>query len=129
MDREVILELTEHEVVTDYARIRDVARALGPRVSLAVDDAGAGYASMRHILELHPSTIKVDLGIVRGIDGDPARQALVAGLQFFAEQVGCIVVAEGIETEAERATLAKLGVGHGQGYFFGRPRPIDEMAA
>lgn len=126
VDRPVILELTEHEVVTEYESMRKVVEQLGPSVLLAVDDAGAGYASLRHILELRPGYVKIDAGIVRGIDADPVRQALVAGIRFFASQAGCHLIAEGVETGVERDTLRGLGIVFGQGYVFGRPRPIRE---
>jgi PAS domain S-box-containing protein len=126
VNREVIIELTEHEVIADYAAVRVVVEQLGPGVSLAVDDAGAGYASLRHILELRPRYVKIDAGIVRGMDGDPARQALVAGIRFFADRAGCHLIAEGVETDAERDTLADLGIAMAQGYLFGSPRSIDD---
>lgn len=83
-------------------------------------------ASLRHILELSPSHVKIDEGIVRGVDADPVRQALVAGIRFFAGQAGCHLVAEGVETDAERETLQGLGITLAQGYFFGRPRSIGD---
>jgi PAS domain S-box-containing protein len=124
--RQVIVELTEHEVIADYATVRAVVEQLGPGVSLAVDDAGAGYASLRHILELRPRYVKIDAGIVRGMDADPVRQALVAGIRFFASRAGCNLIAEGVETDAERETLADLGIAMAQGYLFGPPRSIDD---
>ena len=120
--RKITLEITEHAVVDDYAALRRDLAALGPTVSLAVDDAGAGYASLRHVIELAPSIVKLDIGLVRGINVDPARQALIAGMSYFAVKRKVRLVAEGIETEFELKTLRSLGVHHGQGYLFGRPR-------
>ena len=117
-----MLEITEHVAIDDYERLRSAIAVLGPRVRLAVDDAGAGYASLRHILELAPSIVKLDIGLVRGIDSDPARQALIAGVGHFAAKRGIRLVAEGIETTEELATLRSLGVGYGQGYLLGRPQ-------
>jgi PAS domain S-box-containing protein len=117
----VILEITEHVDVHDYGALRTAIAALGQDVRCAVDDAGAGFASLRHILELAPSMVKLDRTLVVGIDSDPARQALVAGLVQFADTMKLHLVAEGVETEAERDTLIRFGVHVGQGYLFGRP--------
>jgi len=125
--RPIVLEITEHVPITDYEAIRRSISSLGSRVRLAVDDAGAGFASFRHILELAPAFVKLDIGLVRGIDVDPARQALTAGMVFFAAERQLVLIAEGIETRAELATLRGLGVQLGQGYLLGRPRPTSQM--
>lgn len=122
LERVVVLEITEHDAIDDYAVVLAKIAALGPRVRLAVDDAGAGYASLRHILELSPDIVKLDIGLVRGIDADPARQALIAGVGYFAVKRKMRLVAEGIETPAELSTLRSLGIGFGQGYLLGRPQ-------
>lgn len=121
--QQIVLEITEHAPIADYAELRAALDRIRPPVSVAVDDAGSGYASLRHILALRPAFVKLDLGWVRGIEADPARQALVAGLIHFATEIGCELIGEGIETEVERATLLRLGVPLGQGYLFGRPAP------
>ncbi len=121
---QLVLEVTEHEVITDYVAFREAVAAFGPDVQIAVDDAGAGFASLRHIVELHPHIVKIDRTLVAGINGDPARQALLAGLCHFAGKQGCSLVAEGIETEEELATLVALDVRSGQGYLLGRPMPV-----
>ncbi len=120
----LVLEVTEHEVITDYEAFRDAVAALGPEVRIAVDDAGAGFASLRHIVELRPHIVKIDRTLVAGIDADPARQALLTGLRHFADSQGCSLVAEGIETEGELAALVALGVPSGQGYLLGQPVPV-----
>jgi EAL domain-containing protein (putative c-di-GMP-specific phosphodiesterase class I) len=124
-ERSIVLEITEHVAIEDYRAIRDDLAALGPTVRLAVDDAGAGYASMRHILELAPDFVKLDISLVRQIDADPARQALVAGMGYFAAKRRMRLVAEGIETAAELDTLRSLGISYGQGYLLGRPRSCE----
>ena len=121
--RPVVLELTEHVPIVDYTPLRDAIRNLGD-VKIAVDDAGAGYASLRHILELRPAYAKLDISLVRGIDGDDLRQAMAAGMQYYALRSGCRLVAEGIETDEEAEVLRNLGVELAQGYLFGRPERI-----
>lgn len=122
--RPVVLELTEHTPIADYPALRGAVASLG-EVTIAVDDAGAGYASLRHILELRPAHAKLDISIVRGIEADTVRQALVAGLQYYATRGSCTLIAEGVETEAEARALTELGVELAQGYLFGRPAPVD----
>ena len=126
-DRDIVLEVTEHTAIEDYHSFRNAVDALGPKVRLAVDDAGAGFASLRHILELRPAFVKLDRGLIEGIDVDEARRALVAGMQHFANGTQCRLVAEGIETVFERASLRDLGVALGQGYVLGRPTGIDQL--
>jgi len=118
---QTILELTEHTAVDDYGALRAAIARLGPSVRLAIDDAGAGFASFRHILELAPQFVKLDRAIIAGLDADPARQAFVAGMRHFAVTTGCGLIAEGIETDAELETLRALGISLGQGYLLGRP--------
>lgn len=120
--RRVVVEITEHSSVSRYDQlIGELAelRELGARV--AVDDAGAGYSSFRHILALRPDLIKLDSGVVRGVDGDRARETLVGALASFAESLGATVVAEGVETAGELDTLVRAGVGCGQGFYLARP--------
>jgi EAL domain-containing protein (putative c-di-GMP-specific phosphodiesterase class I) len=121
--RNVIVELTEHEPIDDYAALRAALSGFGPAVKLAVDDAGSGYSSLRHILALQPAYVKLDMEWVRGIDRDPVRRSLVTGLDYFARETGCELIAEGIETEAELAAIRELGIPYGQGYLLGRPEP------
>ena len=121
--RPIVLELTEHVAIGDYSPLRDAIGKLGD-VQIAVDDAGAGYASLRHILELRPAFAKLDISLVRGIDGDDLRQAMAAGMQYYALRSGCRLVAEGVETEEEADVLSALGVDLAQGYLFGRPERL-----
>lgn len=124
----IVLEITEHMPVADYAQLRAALDSLGPAVRFAIDDAGAGYSSFRHIVELRPDFVKLDIALVRSIEDDPARQAFVAGMVYFVLRTGCTLIAEGIETAAERDTLQGLAVDLGQGYLFGRPEPIAATA-
>ena len=120
--RPIALELTEHAVIDDYDQLREDLKFLGSNVRLAVDDAGAGYASLRHILELKPDFVKLDIALVHRINRDAARQALIAGIGYFATRRRIRLVAEGIETAAELRTITELGIWYGQGYLLGRPR-------
>lgn len=126
--RAIVVEVTEHVAIDDYQALREALAAIGSNVTLAVDDAGAGFASLRHIVELAPQFVKLDIGLVRDVDRDPARQALIAGMRHFAREIGCKLIGEGVETEAEAATLRRLGVDLAQGYLHGRPVPVDELA-
>jgi EAL domain-containing protein (putative c-di-GMP-specific phosphodiesterase class I)/DNA-binding response OmpR family regulator len=121
--RRLILELTEHVPIDDYAALREAIEKLGD-VGIAVDDAGAGYTSLRHILELRPTFAKLDISLVRGIEADELRQALAAGLDYFSMRSGFHLIAEGVESEDEATALRRLGVEFAQGYLFGRPEPI-----
>ncbi len=118
----IILEVTEHATVEDYPtlrRAREKLRHFGIR--LAVDDAGSGSASFRHIVALAPDVIKLDRSLVTGIDRDPATQALVRAMLGFAAQSNAIVVGEGVETSEELDVLRDVGVCMVQGYLLGRP--------
>ncbi len=118
----VVLELTEHTPVSDYLAVTksiDELRSHGVR--LAVDDAGSGFSSFSHVLNLKPDIIKLDTTLTRGIDKDPARQALGRALLTFGlEAYRTTIVAEGIETKEELAMLRSLGCPSGQGYLLGR---------
>jgi PAS domain S-box-containing protein len=124
--RTVVLEITEHEAIPEYGPLREAVLRLGPDVRLAVDDAGAGVANFNHLAELRPDFLKIDIGLVRGVHEDLGRQAVVAGLVHFAAASGCQVIAEGIETDAELATVRNLGVTLGQGYLLARPAGVEE---
>ena len=123
-----MIELTEYLAVDDYGALRTAVESLGPGVSLAVDDTGSGFAGLRHLVELRPHVVKLDGGIVRGIDGDPARQSLVAGMVHYSrltEQPPRRRVRRDDRGAAE--VLAALGVELAQGYLFARPAPIGQI--
>ena len=126
----IVLEITEHDAVHQYEEIAETLkpyRAQGLKV--AVDDAGAGYASFRHILNLRPDYIKLDISLTHSIDSDPARRALAAALVHFSNDTGCDLIAEGVETSEELATLIELGIHKAQGFFLGRPLRLQEFPA
>jgi len=120
--RRLVMEVTEHAPVEDYGRLTAALGALRARgVRLAIDDAGSGFSSLQHILRLAPDFIKLDMALTRDVDNDLARRALAAALISFASEIGAVIIAEGIETEAELDTLRELGVTYGQGYYLARP--------
>jgi EAL domain-containing protein (putative c-di-GMP-specific phosphodiesterase class I)/FixJ family two-component response regulator len=122
----LVLEITEHAQVEDYDRLLDVLTTLrATGVRLAVDDAGAGFASLHHILLLQPDVIKLDITLVRDIHADPIKRALASSLVTFAREIGSTIIAEGIETREELTTLVDLGVPWGQGYHLGRPGAFE----
>ena len=124
----LVLEITEHARVEDYDALDEaLADARRGGVRIAVDDAGSGYASLRHILRLEPALIKLDIELTRGIEADRRRRALARALISFASEIGAEIIAEGIETPAEVRVLTELGVGWGQGYLLGRPTPLPSL--
>lgn len=122
--RHLVVELTEHAVVDDYAALRtalDRLRARGVRV--AVDDAGAGFASLQHIVRLAPDIIKLDISLTQHVRDDPVRRALASALVQFAEQTSTQLIAEGVETPADLAIWQNIGAHAVQGYLLGHPAP------
>lgn len=124
----VVIELTEHAPAGDYPSLREALHAFRRSgVRIAVDDAGAGFASLRHILELSPDIIKLDISIVRDIDSEPHQRALASALVAFAREIGTDLIAEGVETAGEAFTLDLLGIALIQGYFIARPGSISDL--
>lgn len=123
----VVLEVTEHAAVANYAELSARLHPFRLRgLRLAVDDAGAGHSSFRHVLDLRPDTIKLDMSLTRNIDRDRGRQALAGALSMFGRAMGSQIVAEGVESEAELDTLRRVGVTKVQGYLTGRPMPLSD---
>lgn len=124
----LVLEITEHASVPDYEALSMALEPLRKKgVRLAIDDAGAGYSSLHHILALRPDKIKLDMSLTRTVDVDAARRALTTALVFFSRETDCVIIAEGIETESELETLRLLGVPYGQGYLMGKPAPLGDI--
>jgi EAL domain-containing protein (putative c-di-GMP-specific phosphodiesterase class I) len=125
-----VIELTEHAQVSDYDALHAgllQLRAHGLR--LAIDDAGAGYASLRHILNLNPDIIKVDISLTALVDSDRGSRAMMSALVSFASEMGQVVIAEGIERAETLTALQVIGVHYGQGYLLGRPQPLPAVGA
>ncbi|MHB1999296.1 MAG: EAL domain-containing protein [Solirubrobacteraceae bacterium] len=129
----IVIEITEQAPIADYAafsRLLAPLRAAG--AALAVDDAGAGHSSLMHITALRPEFVKVDRGLVAGLDRDPAKAASVEMLGALAGRLDAWLIAEGVERDAELLRLAQLGVPLAQGYRLARPtssmQPLDRDA-
>jgi EAL domain-containing protein (putative c-di-GMP-specific phosphodiesterase class I) len=121
----IVIEITEHAQVDDYDALQQALAPLRDRgAKLAVDDVGAGFANLRHILRLAPDLVKLDLSLTQEISRDPAREALAASLVGFAEGVGASIVAEGISNDEDLTLLRSLGVDYGQGYHLARPSAL-----
>ncbi len=121
----VVIELTEHVPVEDYSAIHRAMREVrGKGVRLAADDLGSGYAGFRHLVNLEPDIIKLDISLTRGIHRSAAQRALARALLAFAADMGATVIAEGVEEPDELAVLTDLGVPLAQGYLLGRPGPL-----
>jgi EAL domain-containing protein (putative c-di-GMP-specific phosphodiesterase class I)/CheY-like chemotaxis protein len=128
--RRTVVEITEHAPVGDYevlARSLAGFRSEGGRV--AIDDAGAGFASLRHIVRLAPDIIKLDISLTRDIHADRTRRALAAALISFARETGTVIVAEGVEHREELLTLRQLQVDQAQGYHLSRPVAPAELTS
>jgi EAL domain-containing protein (putative c-di-GMP-specific phosphodiesterase class I)/DNA-binding NarL/FixJ family response regulator len=119
----LVLEVTEHAPVENYPRFRvAIGRMREHGARLAIDDAGAGFASLRHILELNAELIKLDGSLTHSLEADPRRRSLASALIEFGRESGASVLAEHIESELQLCELRRLGVTYGQGYHLGRPQ-------
>jgi EAL domain-containing protein (putative c-di-GMP-specific phosphodiesterase class I) len=122
----LMVEVTEHAAVEDFEALRVARRELSHlNVHFALDDVGMGYSGLHHILESTPDCIKIDQSLVRGVPTNPAKAAMIEALVGFADRVGVLVVAEGIESAEELTALASLGVAAGQGYAIARPAGLE----
>lgn len=127
----VIIELTENQPMYDYELLREAVmhyRGMGFRI--AIDDLGEGFSSLRLWSELRPEYVKIDMHFVQGINQDPVKLQFVRSIQEIAEQSGTVVIAEGIETQAELLLIRDLGIACGQGYHIARPQtnPAAELS-
>jgi EAL domain-containing protein (putative c-di-GMP-specific phosphodiesterase class I) len=121
----VVIEITEHAQVDDYEALQAALAPLRERgAQLAIDDVGAGFANLRHILRLAPDLLKLDLSLTQEISRDPAREALASSLVSFADGVGASIVAEGISSDDDLSLLRALGVDYGQGFHLARPSAL-----
>lgn len=120
----IVLEVTERAAIRDVERFKaNLDRLRGMGFHIALDDLGSGYSALSTLAEVVPEFIKLDMALIRGIDQDNVRQNLVRNIRSFADDLDVKVVAEGVETQAEYATVCELGCHLIQGYYFGRPAP------
>ena len=125
LSKRVVFELTERGAIPDLARFRESIDRLRDRgFRIAIDDLGAGYASLNAVALLEPDFLKIDMTIIRGIEESLSRSRLVRRIVEFADDQGIQVIAEGVETEAEADVVERLGCHLLQGYYFGRPREL-----
>jgi EAL domain-containing protein (putative c-di-GMP-specific phosphodiesterase class I) len=126
---QIVLEITERSAIIDFPAFRSILeyfRALGFKI--AIDDAGAGYATLQSLIELKPDYLKIDMSLIRDIDTDHVKQQLVKALQRFGRETGVSVIAEGIETKSELRTLLEMDIDLGQGFVFAYPsEPFPEI--
>jgi PAS domain S-box-containing protein len=127
-NRPLILEITEHVQILDYGAVRAALQQFSP-ARISVDDAGSGFTNFAHIVDLQPDFVKIDIGLIRGVDTDLARQAMIVALCHFARNTNCQLIAEGVETRDEASTIKALGVTFGQGYWYGRPLAVEAFSA
>jgi EAL domain-containing protein (putative c-di-GMP-specific phosphodiesterase class I) len=127
---DVVFEISEQESIGNFEifrEVRDYYRKLG--FQIALDDTGAGYASLESVMELSPDYIKMDRAFVAGIDKDPSRQELLRAIQALAQRIGARMIGEGLDTLEELETLGELGIAYGQGWLFGKPTPLRSREA
>ena len=121
----LVVEVTEHAAVEDYEPLqRAIGRLRQQGLRLAIDDVGAGFSSLKHIVRLMPEFIKLDLFLVRDVNDDPVKRAVVAGMLAIASQIGARIIAEGVETAEELGVLTDLGIDYAQGFYLGRPASL-----
>lgn len=118
----IIFEFTESEKLEDVEHIRSIVNYYRKQGFLvAIDDFGAGYAGLNLLAELQTDILKLDMALIRGIDMDPRRRSIAAGVVKICQELSMTVIAEGIETRDEASAMRDLGVGLFQGYYFGKP--------
>ena len=118
----LMFEVTEGEQVHDAEHLKRIFAEYGKQgFTTAIDDFGAGYSGLNLLAEFQPHLLKLDMALTRGIDLDPVRQAIVAGIVLVSRRLGIRIIAEGIETPGERDALKELGIRYMQGYLFARP--------
>ena len=124
--KNLVVEVTEHQQVEDFAGLKKALKPISKYARIAVDDVGSGYAGLRHLVDLAPDMLKLDMALTRDVHTDLARCALVGAMVRFAEAIGSKLIAEGIEHAEEAEVLKKLGVEYGQGFYYAKPMPVAD---
>lgn len=120
----IIFEITEKTAVEDYKAFKAVLENYVEQgYKIAIDDTGAGYSGLKLLAETHPQYIKIDMDLIRNIDKDSFKQALLTNFLNFSEVTNIKIIAEGIETLDELTTLINMGIPYGQGYYLHKPHP------
>jgi EAL domain-containing protein (putative c-di-GMP-specific phosphodiesterase class I) len=123
---QIIFEITERHSINDFDQMASILRSYRAQgFRFAVDDAGSGYSSLQSMSELIPDIIKIDKSVIRNIDREAVKQAMLRSLLYFAENINCTVIAEGVEREEEANILLQNKVHMGQGYYFAKPQPFE----
>lgn len=121
---QIVFEITERHSISDFSVFRKALEHYREQgFQVAVDDAGAGYSSLQAIAEIHPDYIKLDMSLIRGIDTNTTKKALLETFVTFSQKINSSLIAEGIETEQELCEIRKLGITFGQGYLLSKPLP------
>lgn len=120
----IIFEINEKAAIQSITEFKNTVNNYKEQnYKIAIDDAGAGYSGLNMISDIHPHFLKLDMNLIRNIDKDPMKQALVRSMVEFSKLSNTFLIAEGIETEQELAKLVEIGVHYGQGYYIQRPNP------
>lgn len=120
--KKIIFEITERSAITNIKEFKEIIQNYKEQdYKIAIDDAGAGYSGLNLISDVQPHYLKLDMNLIRNIDRDSVKQALVKSMFEFSKITGTFLIAEGIETIGELQTLINIGVHYGQGYFIKRP--------
>jgi EAL domain-containing protein (putative c-di-GMP-specific phosphodiesterase class I) len=123
--RNLVLEISERQAISNFPIFREaIDHFSGLGFGIALDDTGAGFSSLEAALELQPDFLKIDMSLVRSIEESPEKQEVLRGLQSLSAKMGSRVIAEGIETAQELATIVALGIECGQGFYLGRGTPM-----
>ena len=126
--RGVVFEITEDEVITDYSILHKKLALIRDRGGFAaVDDAGSGYSSLKHIMEIRPNFIKLDRSFINGCNTEPAKAVLIDMIGKAANRLDAWIIAEGIENADELDELIRLTVPLGQGFYLARPEPVMHL--
>lgn len=118
----IVFEITENEELVDKEHLKSIIREYRRQgFKTAIDDFGAGYSGLNLLAEFQPDIIKLDMALVRGVDADPVRRAIVQGIVGVCRALNIEVIAEGVETPGELRELQALGIHLFQGYLLARP--------